>query len=124
MELENLLVYQLSMTLADKIWNIVTKWNTFERMSIGGQIVRASDSIGANISEGFGRYNFKDSKRFLYYARGSLSETKTWLTKASNRNLIDDTEFYELIVLAKDLNIRLNNYIKSIGNTKNEFLDQ
>ena len=50
--------------------------------TIGKQLVRSADSIAANISEGFGRYHFKDSKRFYYISRGSLFETKTWLEKS------------------------------------------
>jgi four helix bundle protein len=88
MELDNLLIYNLAMSLAEKIWNIVQKWNIFERNTVGKQLVEAADSIGANISESFGRYFYKDSKLFLYYSRGSLSETTTWLKKAYNRKLV------------------------------------
>ncbi|NVO21716.1 MAG: four helix bundle protein [Bacteroidetes bacterium] len=115
MDIDDLLVYKLSMALAEKIWNIVQKWNIFERNTVGRQWVDAADSIGANISEGYGRYYYKDSKLFLYYSRGSLSETTTWLKKASNRNLITEEEFIQLSAETKDLWIRLNNYINSIG---------
>ena len=115
MDLENLLVYNLAMALAEKIWNIVQKWNIFERSTVGKQWVDAADSIGANISESFGRYFYKDSKLFLYYARGSLSESSTWLKKAYNRNLISEEEFLQLSLETKDLWVRLNNYINSIG---------
>ena len=52
---ERLQVYQLSEKIADNIWNIVGTWNTFARDTVGKQIVRAADSIGANIAEGSGR---------------------------------------------------------------------
>ncbi|HOW31726.1 MAG TPA: four helix bundle protein, partial [Bacteroidales bacterium] len=83
--------------------------------TIGKQWVEAADSVGANISEGFGRYHFKDSKNFLYYSRGSLSESKTWLEKANNRKLISPEEFSALSADIKDLGIKLNNYIHTIG---------
>jgi len=44
-------------------------------------LIKAVDSVAANISEGFGRYHYKEAKHFSYYSRGSLYETKTWLTK-------------------------------------------
>ena len=95
MKLEELQVYQLSMELGEKVWNIVINWDYFlkpacrqGRDTIGKQMVRAVDSVAANLSEGFGRYHYKEAKNFSYYSRGSLYETKTWLTKAYNRNLI------------------------------------
>jgi hypothetical protein len=44
----NLRVYQLSEILADEIWIIVTSWKYFEKDTVGKQLVRAADSIGAN----------------------------------------------------------------------------
>lgn len=48
---EKLQGYQLSEKLADSVWNIVIKWDSFAKDTVGKQIVRAVDSIGANISE-------------------------------------------------------------------------
>ncbi len=82
MDIEELKVYQLSMNIAEDVWHIVIGWNYFEKDTVGKQLVRAVDSIAANLSEGFGRYHYKEAKHFSYYSRGSLYETKTWLTKA------------------------------------------
>jgi four helix bundle protein len=49
------------------------------------QLIKAIDSVAANLSEGFGRYFYKENRQFCYYSRGSLFETKTWLRKAFNR---------------------------------------
>jgi four helix bundle protein len=117
MKLEDLNVYRLSMELAEKIWQLAITWDYFAKETIGKQIVKASDSVAANISEGFGRFHFNESKHFLYYSRGSLSETKTWLTKSLNRNLIEKEMYDQLMVEITDLGIKLNNYINSIGKT-------
>jgi four helix bundle protein len=85
---ENLQVYKLSEDLADNIWDIVADWNAFARDTIGKQIVRSADSIGANIAEGTGRRGFQDNKRFVYIARGSINETKHWLRRAFKRKLL------------------------------------
>ena len=53
--LEKLEVYNLAEEFSDKIWNIVITWKIFEKDTIGKQMVRAADSISANISEGYGR---------------------------------------------------------------------
>lgn len=103
------------MQLAEKVWDIVMKWDAFAKYSIGKQYTEAADSIGANVSEGFGRFHFKDSKNFLYYSRGSLYETRTWTIKAHNRNLITDKEYEELKTEIHDLSVKLNNYINTIG---------
>jgi len=115
MDIDDLRVYQQAMQLAEKVWDIVMKWDAFAKYSIGKQYTEAADSIGANISEGFGRFHFKDSKNFLYYSRGSLYETRTWTIKAHNRNLITDKEYEELKTEIHDLSVKLNNYINSIG---------
>jgi four helix bundle protein len=115
MELEKLEVYNISMDLSDNVWKIVSSWQYFEKDTIGKQLVRSADSVSANISEGFGRFHYKDAKLFLYYARGSLFETKTWLSKASQRELVKTEEFEALENQIKILGIKLNKYIKSIG---------
>lgn len=114
MELEELNVYTLAMELGEKVWNISDCWSFFNKDTIGKQLVRCADSVAANISEGFGRYFYKETINFSYYARGSLFETKTWLTKAYSRKLIQETEYNELMQHVKTLGIKLNNYISTL----------
>ncbi len=116
MKLEELHVYQLSMELGEKIWAIVINWDYFLKDTIGKQLVRAADSVAANLSEGFGRFFYKENKQLCYYSRGSLFEIKTWLTKTKNRKLISEDQFENF---SKDIDLigkKLNSYIKSIGN--------
>ena len=81
---EKLRVYQLSEKLADQIWEVVLGWSNFARDTVGKQVVRSADSVGANVSEGCGRGRFLDNKRFVRMARGSLNETQHWLRRPSN----------------------------------------
>ena len=69
-DFENLKVYQMSENLADEIWDVVLGWDRFARDTVGGQVVRAADSIGANIAEGSGHGSFQDNRRFIRIARG------------------------------------------------------
>lgn len=124
MELEELRVYNQAMELGEKVWGIVVKWDFFARDTVGKQLVRAVDSVAANLSEGFGRFHYREAVNFSYYSRGSLSETKTWLTKAFNRNLISENEFHFFTKEIKDIGIKLNNYINSIGKKKQVFNDE
>jgi len=118
MKLEEFRVYQLSMALGDDVWFVVIKWDDFAKGTIGKQLVRAVDSVAANLSEGYGRYHYKEAKHFSYYSRGSLYESKTWLTKARNRDLLDEITFNQMMSTIDDISVKLNNYIKSIGKTK------
>jgi len=118
MELRDLEVYKLSEEISDMIWKIVLEWDYFAKDTIGKQLVKASDSIAANIAEGYGRYHFKENKNFCYFARGSLEETKTWLRKSIRRGLVDKSKHQELFDIIKKLPKLLNSYIKSIGSKR------
>ena len=108
------------MEIGEDVWEVVSKWDHFSKIAVGSQWIRAADSIAANISEGYGRYSFKENKLFCYYSRGSLFETKTWLVKSHNRNLISEKTFTKMEGKLKILEIKLNNYIKSIGKKKSK----
>jgi len=115
---ENLEVYQLSEKIADTVWEIVKLWGNLARDTVGKQLIRAADSIGANIAEGEGRGSFKDNQRFVRIARGSLNETKHWLRRAFHRKLLSAEQIATLKPLLDELAPRLNAYLNSIGKTK------
>lgn len=115
---ENLQVYELSENLADQIWRIVYCWDSFAKDSVGRQVIRAADSIGANIAEGSGRGSDPDLRRFLRMARGSLYETKHWLRRAFKRKLLTEKQVNDLAPLVNELTPKLNAYLKSIGTRK------
>jgi four helix bundle protein len=113
---ENLQVFQLAENLSDRIWHIVIKWSYFEKDTLGKQIIRASDSIGANIAEGSGRYNFADNRRFVKIARGSLHETRYWLKRAHMRQLLTNEQVDNLKSIINELSPKLNAYLKYLDN--------
>lgn len=112
---ETLRVYQLSEQLADLIWEVVLEWNVFARDTVGKQLVRAADSVGANISEGTGRGTYVDNRRFVRIARGSLNETKHWLRRAFKRGLLTSKQINKVKPIIDELAPKLNAYLKSIG---------
>ena len=69
---EKLRVYKLAETLADGIWNVVCYWDYLAKDTVGKQMIRAADSIGANIAEGTGRGSLQDNRRFIRMARGCI----------------------------------------------------
>ena len=115
---ENLRVYQLSEEIADRIWHLVIEWDRFAKTTVGVQVVRAADSVGANIAEGDGRGSYADNKRFVRTARGSLNETKHFLRRAYRRGLLTKADVEALKPLVEELGPKLNSYLKSIGRAR------
>jgi four helix bundle protein len=115
---KTLRVYKLAETLADEIWAIIADWPLFAKNTLGEQLVRAADSIGANIAEGSGRYYYKDNKRFVRIARGSLYETQHWLRRSQQRKLLTSEQIHKLQPIVDQLGPGLNRYLASIGKTK------
>jgi len=111
---ENLRVYQLSERLADTVWEIVRSWDGLARDTVGKQLVRAADSIGANIAEGTGRGSHQDNRRFVRISRGSLYETQHWLRRAFRRHLLNEQQTNELKEIVGELAPTLNAYLTSI----------
>ena len=112
---ENLEVYQLAERLSDAVWDVVLPWELFAKKTVGDQLVRSTDSIGANIAEGVGRGTYQDNRRFVRIARGSLYETKHWLRRAYERGLLTKESVVLLKPMTDELAPRLNAYLKSIG---------
>lgn len=112
---ERLHVYRLSERISDHIWDLVLQWNSFAKDTVGKQLVRAADSVGANIAEGEGRGSYADNRRFVRTARGSLNEVKHFLRRAYKRGLLKQVDIKGLKPLIDELGPRLNAYLKSIG---------
>ena len=111
-ELKNLEVYQLSRKLSSIAWVIFCRMNFEDKKHIGDQFLRAVDSIGANVAEGYGRYHYLDKVRFYYNSRGSHYEAFThWLELMFEREKISETEFASISETALILRVKLNNFI-------------
>ena len=115
MKIEDLKAYQVAMEVGEMVYSIVERWDYFDKKTLGSQIVRSADSIAANISEGYGRYSYKEEKMFFYYARGSAHETKTWLQKARSRDLITAEQISLLLGKTEFCIALLNGLIKATG---------
>lgn len=112
--LEDVRVLKTAEQIADAIYKIASRWNDFAKDVVGKQISRAADSSGANVAESFGRYHFGEKIQFLYYARGSVFETKYWLNRASIRELMSSTDSQMYINRLTDIARQLNLYISSL----------
>jgi four helix bundle protein len=105
---EDLKILNSAEEVADSIWKLVVQWDEFAKDVVGKQMARSADSIGANIAESFGRFNFGEKLQFLYYSGGSFFETKYWLNRTQVRGLMTPNEVREyvdgLTALARQLN--------------------
>ena len=109
--LNELEIYREAMRIGEIIWDWVIQLDLLAKDTVGKQFVRATDSIATNISEGHGRYHYKENQTFCYYACGSLAETQTWLEKAARRGLIEADVARQLYRDLEALRNRLNAYI-------------
>ncbi len=117
-ELKDLKIYQLARQLSKIAWDIYSKMSFEDKKIMGDQFIRSSDSIGANIAEGYSRFHFLDKVRFYYNSRASQSEsTDHWLELLIERSKISQETFDSYKSISKDLQIKLNNFIKQ---TKDE----
>jgi four helix bundle protein len=99
-----LTAYQLAVALAENVHDAAREWDRFEKWTIGVQLVRAADSIGANIAEGTGRWHVGDRRRLLFIARASLYETEHWVLQAQRRGLLPPGPDPRLSEVARTLN--------------------
>ena len=110
--LNDISAYKVSFTLSNYIWQIVIKWNYFEKDTVGKQLIRAVNSISADIAEGFGRYGKKDKIHFYRYSFGSLKESQDWTEKSKIRNLISAEEYKYISEILSKLPREINYLIK------------
>jgi four helix bundle protein len=101
--------------LADLVWELVRAWEPFAKRTVGSQLVRAADSVGANIAEGYGRASPADHQRFIRTARGSLYEVRHFLRRADQRKLLNKEQKTPLQALLTELLPALNAYLRSLS---------
>ena len=111
---EKLQVYQESMELVEKIYQITKDFPSFEQFGITSQLRRAALSISLNIAEGKGRYHTKIFLQFLYQARGSLYETIALIKLSHRLKYLDKPSEQELLSLSDTISTKLSNLINSM----------
>ena len=117
---EDLRVLKSAEEIADSVWKVVVEWDQFAKDVVGKQIARSADSVGANIAESFGRFNFGEKLQFLYYSRGSIFETKYWLNRTKTRGLMKPDEVEEYVKRLTELARQLNTFASSLKTVRTE----
>ncbi|GAB1855561.1 four helix bundle protein [Flavobacteriaceae bacterium MHTCC 0001] len=93
---EKLIIWQKAMDFAEKINATTAAFPDNEKFNLSSQILRASDSIALNISEGSIGQSNPEQKRFIGYAIRSLAEVLTCLFKTERRKYITTPNFIKL----------------------------
>ncbi len=102
-------VYRRVADLSDEVWELVQGWKPLAIETVGRQLIRSMDSVGANLVEGDGRYSTNDSIHFFVIARASARESGFWIRRAKKRGLIRES-------VAEDLAVRLEHATRALNN--------
>ena len=87
----NLDLWQRAQELAVRVIKLTEGFpSTAAASGLARQIVGSAASIGANIAEGHGRYSYAAYRQHLSIAKGSASETDSWLDLLRRIGYIDD----------------------------------
>ncbi|HET9906437.1 MAG TPA: four helix bundle protein [Anaerolineales bacterium] len=89
-----------------------------EKWNIDQQLRRASNSIPANIAEGYGRFYYQEIIRFCYISRGSLEETLSHLAMCYELKYISKTLFDSLEQDGEKLTQLINGYVGYLKRSK------
>ena len=117
--LKDLKIYQLARQLSKIAWEIYSKMSFEEKKTMGDQFLSSTDSIGANIAEGYGRFHYLDKVKFFYNSRAShMESTIHWIELLFEREKISKEIFEQFQTIAKELQVKLNNFITQTKNEK------
>ena len=112
---ENLVAYQRSMDLVDKVYDLLRGFPSEEKYALCDQLRRAVVSIPSNIAEGLGRLSGKEQVRFIEISYGSLMEVYCQLSIAKRRHYITSELFEELAKDIEDIARPLSGLRKSLN---------
>jgi len=110
---EDLIAWQEARKLVNLIYDI-TQNDNFRDFGLANQIQKAAVSVMANISEGFGRYSFKESRQFFTMARGSIAEVQSHLYVILDRNMISKDQFQDMYEQTIKANKLINGLIRNV----------
>jgi four helix bundle protein len=93
---EDIQAWQKARKATKKVYEATRQSSFAKDFGLRDQIQRASDSIMANIAEGFGRHSDKEFANFLNIAHASVSEAQSHLYVALDLEYISEATFEDL----------------------------
>ena len=105
--------------LTKDVYKVTGTFPTEEKYNIISQKRRAIVSVCNNIAEGFGRFFYKDKKRFYYQARGSIQEIQALLILSYELEYISKEIYTDLFARSISVLKLINGLISSVGGNVN-----
>lgn len=115
---ENLPIFQEAHSLVLSVYKISKSFPKEEKFSLTSQIRRSAASIPTNIVEGNARGHSKEMIEFLYFAKGSLEETKYHLFLARDLGYINELDYDAVHDKTNNVGKQLNGLINFWKKTK------
>ena len=108
-------VWQASRRLSIQAYRATARFPFTERFGLSSQMRRAAVSVVANIAEGAGRGSERELTRFLWIARGSLTELAAEIVIARDLGYLVGGPGEELAERADEVGRLLTGLLKSRG---------
>ena len=112
---KDLLVWQRSMDLVDRVYQLTAKFPAAEQWGLVSQMRRAAVSVPSNIAEGYGRQATGEYRHHLSIARGSLLELETQMLISQRLKLLDEDQLDHVLREIDELNKMLTTLISKLS---------
>jgi four helix bundle protein len=111
---KDLLVWQRSMDLVEKVYRVTAKLPAAEQWGLIGQMRRAATSVPSNTAEGYGRQATGEYRHHLSFARGSLMELETQVLLCHRLGFLGAKEIESILDEIQQLSKMLSSLISKI----------
>ena len=111
---QKLEIYNLAKEIVKYNYRLTKKFPAEERFALIQQMNRAAISIPSNVAEGTSRISNKDKVHFINIAYGSLMELVCQMEISLELGYIEYNEYENFMKQAKNLSVKMSNYVKTI----------
>jgi len=112
-----LLVWQKSMTLAERCYRMTRRFKRDDQLVLGHEIRKSCVSIPSNIAEGFGRHYTAEYIHHLRFSNGSSNELQTQVELSKRVEIVTAEEAAILVADAEEIGRMLHGLIGSLERT-------
>lgn len=113
-----LFVWQKSMNLVTKVYEITKEFPKTESFGLTSQMRRSAISVPSNIAEGYGREGLKEFIRFLNISLSSLFELQTQIEISKDLKYLNQSRYDVLFELSREVERMLSSFIRSLKSKK------
>jgi four helix bundle protein len=112
-------VWQRSMRLAKRIYQVTQRFPPDERFGLTNQLRRASVSVPSNLAEGHARFGAGEFSRFISIAMGSVAEIETQTLLSRDLGYLKQSWADELLAELETIGKMLRGLAKAITRRRN-----